>query len=184
MRCRCATVRQPDRGALISRGDRLDGFVIDRGVGELQVRANEKLTASDMENAKREFASNGCFVLRNVVSPCGGTTAKVVATEPTNDGNQFRIERRGPASQCGETVLDEAVGDLGVLIGVAGVHNRTLLTKYTKGHRQRRHHGDGDNDRSVPTPCSRHRVRHICALRAEDLGMARRADNDDPASIG
>jgi Phytanoyl-CoA dioxygenase (PhyH) len=34
-----------------------------------QVSANEKLTADDVENAKREFASNGYFVLRNVVSP-------------------------------------------------------------------------------------------------------------------
>jgi hypothetical protein len=69
MRCRCAAVWQPDRGALIAGSDRSDGFVVDRNVGELPVLANEKLTASDIENAKREFASNGYFVLRNVVSP-------------------------------------------------------------------------------------------------------------------
>ena len=45
------------------------GFGVDRNVGEFQVPANEKLTAVDIENAKREFASNGYFVLRNVVSP-------------------------------------------------------------------------------------------------------------------
>jgi hypothetical protein len=43
--------------------------VVDRNEGGLQVLAPGKLKASEIESATQSFASNGYFVLRNVVSP-------------------------------------------------------------------------------------------------------------------
>lgn len=44
-------------------------IAVDGNEGALQVLATDKLTGSEIENSKQAFASNGYFVLRNVVSP-------------------------------------------------------------------------------------------------------------------
>src|SRR5689334_21691850 len=70
----------------------------------------------------------------------------IVSTKPVYDSNELGIERCRATGQFGESVLDELMCDLSVLVRIARIRNQSLQAKETEHHQYRRCNcGSGDD---------------------------------------